>query len=216
MLNNLDQAVVIYPEGIKHNPLSAKNVVRWMLGPPREADAVTYSKSDIIYWYADYYYTDYVGQKDNRLFIVEFHDDIFLDLNLQRSGTCYTIRKANPTNLVHPTDSIFIPFNGAGDLTGIANLFNRTNVFYSYDTYTFLSVQAAMCGCISVVVPDLKVTKEQWLQGSRLNPYGVAYGEDDIPRAIQTLPLLFEEIENIKLETNDQVRMFIKHCNNIF
>jgi hypothetical protein len=216
ILNDIDNCIVIYPEGIQYNPLNAKNIVRWILGPSKQEDAETYSKSDLIYWYMDYYYTDYLGQKENQLFISEFHSDIFVDHKWSRKGSCYTIRKATPTHLVHPSDSIFIPFEAAGDLAGIANLFNKTQKFYSYDTYTFLSTQAAMCGCISVVVPDPKVSKEQWLKGSRLNQYGVAYGEEDIPRALETLPLMFKEINQINLEMNKEVIKFAQHCNNIF
>jgi hypothetical protein len=216
VFNNLDQAVVIYPEGIQGNPLNAKNVVRWILGPFDTQAAETYSKDDLVYWYMDYYYSDYLGQKENQLFISEFHSDIFTNVGYERKDSCYTIRKANPTTLTHPENSFFIPFEAAGDLTGLANLFNRTEKFYCYDNYTFLFTQAAMCGCISVVVPDGTKTKEEWLNGSRLYKYGIAYGEDDIDRALETLPLMFKEIEQIKLEMNEQVIKFTEHCQNYF
>jgi len=216
ILDDWDNCIIIYPEGIRYNPLGAKNIVRWILGPSIQEDAETYSKSDLVYWYMDYYYTDYLGQKDNKLYISEFHSDIFTNMGYERRGSCYTIRKANPTQLVHPEDSFFIPFEAAGDLIGLANLFNRTEKFYCYDNYTFLYVQAVMCGCTSIVIPDPNVTKEQWLNGSRLNQYGIAYGEDDIPRALETLPLMFKEIEKIKLETNQQVIKFAEHCLNYF
>lgn len=214
--DDIENAIIIYPEGVKGNPLNAKNIVRWILGPSLQADAETYSKSDLVYWYMDYYYTDYLGQKDNQLFISEFHDDIFQNVNLQRIGSCYTIRKANPTSLVHPEESYFIPFEAAGNLTGLAELFNKTKKFYCYDNYTFLYTQAAMCGCISIVIPDGTKTKEEWLSGSRLNKYGIAYGEDDIDRALETLPLMFAEIEQMKLEMNEKVIIFTEHCQNYF
>jgi hypothetical protein len=72
------------------------------------------------------------------------------------------------------------------------HLFNTTEKFYCYDNYTFLYTQAAICGCISIVVPDDTKLNKEWLSGSRLNQYGVAYGEDDIDRAKETLPLLIE------------------------
>jgi hypothetical protein len=164
----------------------------------------------------DYYYNDYLGQKDNQLFISEFHSDIFKNVEYKREGNCYTIRKANPSILIHPKDSYFIPFEAAGDLTGLANLFNRTEKFYCYDNYTFLYTQAAMCGCVSIVIPDGTKTKEEWLNGSRLNKYGIAYGEEDIPRAIETLPMMFNEIEKVKLEMHKNVIKFIRHCQNYF
>jgi len=216
VLDDLDNTVVIYPEGIQGNPLNAKNVVRWILGPFDQQAAETYSKSDLVYWYMDYYYNDYLGQRNNQLRISEFHSNIFTNANYKRSGSCYTIRKSKSIPNVHPEDSIFIPFNAAGDLIGLAELFNRTERFYCYDNYTFLYTQAAMCGCISVVIPDGTKTKEEWLDGSQLHKYGIAYGEDDIPRALATLPLMFKEIDQMNLEMNKQVIKFTEHCQNYF
>ena len=216
IFDNLDNAVVIYPEGIQGNPLNAKNVVRWILGPSHQHDAETYSKFDLVYWYMDYYYNDYLGQKENKLQISEFHEDIFKNIGYERKGSCYTFRKSNPTTLIHPSDSVFIPFEAAGDLVNLANLFNTTEKFYCYDNYTFLYTQAAMCGCTSIVIPNPNIDKEQWLNGSPFNKYGVAYGEDDIPRALETLPLLFQEIEKAKLEMTKQVIKFTEHCQNYF
>jgi hypothetical protein len=142
--------------------------------------------------------------------------DIFNNQGWDRKGSCYTIRKANPSYHIHPSDSIFIPFNAAGNLDQIAKLFNSCEKFYSYDTYTFLSVQAAMCGCVSIVVPDPNIPLDTWLKGSRLNQYGIAYGEDDIPRALETLPQLRQEIEKIEIEMNNQITKFVQHCNNKF
>jgi len=216
ILNNIDDCIVIYPEGIRYNPLDAKNVVRWILGPSKQEDAETYSKSDLVYYINDYYYNEYLGQKENNLFVLEFHSDIFTNANLKRTGSCYTIRKSNPKHFLHPSDSIFISHENAGDLIGMSNLFNTTEKFYCYDNHTFLFTQAAMCGCISIVIPDPMFSKEQWMYGSRLHKYGVAYGEEDIPRALETLPLLLKEIELVKQDMEEGVIKFINHCNNIF
>ena len=216
LLNDLDNTIVVYPEGVRYNPLNAKNIVRWILGPSKSEDYSTYSNSDLVYWYMDYYVNDSVGQKQNQLFVSEYHEDIFLNANYERNGSCYSIRKATPTNTIHPQDSIEIPFNAAGDLLSLSELFNKSSKFYCYDNYTFLYVQAAMCGCISIVVPDGNKTKEEWLNGSPLNKYGIAYGEDDIPRAIETLPLLIEEIQNQKDKMVKQTIEFATNCNTLF
>ena len=215
ILDDLDNAIVIYPEGIKYNPLNAKNVVRWVLGPPRNEDTITYSKSDLIYWWMDYYYIESLGYPENILQISEFHEDIFKDVNYKRNGSCYSIRKANPKQLIHPNDSIFIPFNAAGDLTSLSELFNKTERFYCYDNYTFLYTQAAMCGCLSIVIPDGVKTKEEWLEGSPFNKYGIAYGnsENEILRANYTKHLVKRHIEKINDSSKDSVQKFIEYWN---
>ena len=214
LLNDINQAIVIYPEGVRHNPLKCKNVVRWMLGRP-SGDAKTYKPTDLIYWYMDFLYWDGLGHKENILNVVEFHEDIFVNKGLERKGSCFTIRKGIFTN-VHPPDSIEMLWAVTNDLEQTAELFNTTERFYSYDTYTFFSFQAVMCGCLSIVIPSSDVSKEYWLNGSRFNKYGIAWGEDDIPRAIETAPLIFEEIRQVKLEMNEKVIKFAEHCQKYF
>ena len=216
ILDDIENCIIIYPEGIKYNPLGSKNVVRWILGPSKQEDAETYSKADLVYYINDYYYNEYLGQRENNLYVVEFHDDIFTNMNYERKGSCYAIRKANPTHFIHPEDSISISWDVVGNLTELSTLFNKTERFYCYDNHTFLFTQAAMCGCVSIVVPDPMFSKEQWMYGSRLHQYGVAYGEEDIPRALETLPLLLQEIEKIKLEVNEKVITFAEHCQKYF
>ena len=214
LLDDINQAIVIYPEGVRHNPLKCKNVVRWMLGRP-SGDYLTYGPSDLIYWYMDYLYWDGLGHKENILGVREFHEDIFVNKGLERKGSCFTIRKGIFTN-VHPPDSIEIGWTIANDLEKTAELFNTTERFYSYDTFTFFSLQAVMCGCLSIVIPSFDVSKEHWLNGSRFHKYGIAWGEDDIPRAIETAPLVFEEIKQEKLEINKNVIKFAEHCQKYF
>lgn len=216
ILNNIENCIVVYPEGIQYNPLNSKNVVRWILGPPKPSDVATWSKSDMIMWFIDYYYEDYIGQQDNQLFLIESHSEIFFNTNQMRTGTSYCVRKCKDPKFIHPDDSIFIPYHAAANLTNLANLFNKTERFYCYDNYTFLSIQAAMCGCLSIVVPDGSKTKQEWLDGSRLAQYGIAYGKDDIERAIETMPLLLKEIEQIDLDTKQQIHIFINKCKEFF
>jgi hypothetical protein len=214
LLNDINQAIVIYPEGVRHNPLKCKNVVRWMLGRP-SGDAKTYKSTDLIYWYMDFLYWDGLGHKENVLEVREFHEDVFVNKGLERKGSCFTIRKGILTN-VHPPDSVEIAWSITNDLEQTSELFNTTERFYSYDTFTFLSFQAVMCGCLSIVIPSSDVSKENWLSGSRFHKYGIAWGEDDIPRAIETAPLIFEEIRQAKLEMNEKVIKFAEHCQNYF
>jgi hypothetical protein len=68
--------------------------------------------------------------------------------------------------------------------------------------------------CSSDLEPNM--TFDKWVNGSRLHKFGVAWGEDDIPRALETLPLLKTEIELVKTEITENVIKFVKHCNTYF
>ena len=214
LANNLDECIVVYMDGVRGNPLNAKNIVRWVLGPCH-MHMEHYNKNELVYWYADFYYEEYLGQRENQLLVVGFQKEIFYDQKLERKGSCYCIRKCPDPKFIHPDDSIFIPYHAAGDLAAMANVFNRTEIFYCYDDHCFLSVQAAASGCISVVVPRGK-SKEEYLSGSRLNKYGIAYGIEDIPRAIETLPLFFKELELIEQEEKKHATNFYNHCQKHF
>lgn len=64
--------------------------------------------------------------------------------------------------------------------------FARAKLFYSADPATFMSVEAAMAGCLSVVQPVPGVSKEEWMKtayGEDEIRYGIAYDFEDVPHA---------------------------------
>ena len=91
----------------------------------------------------------------------------------------------------------------------IAKIFNECKYFVSYDLYTMYSVYAAMCGCISIVVPMDGLSKEAWRPEPERR-YGIAYGEDDIEFAISTRNLLLEELDRQEAENLETVKLFIE------
>ena len=211
IIENLDNCVVIYPEGISGNPLNAKNVVRWILGPIDINSYKTYKNSDLIFYYMKYYQVD--NENDDILFIPEFHSDIFYDNNNGvRNGSCFAVRKCKDPKFIHPINSVEISWTGAGKLSNLADLFRSKELFYCYDNYTFLYTQAAMCGCIPIVIPDGNKTKEEWINGSELHKYGVAYGIDEIEHAKNTRHLLLELIKDEKIKAIKNVITFIDKC----
>jgi len=218
IIKDIKNCIVVYPEIIKGNPLNSDNVIRWMLGPLEEDKFITYGKDDKIFWYIDYYYTDKLGQRENKLFVSEFHEDIFYDKNQTRKGSAYCIRKCQNPEFIHPKDSIEITRSMAPNYNLLSEIFNSVETFYCYDNYTFLAIQAALCGCISIVIPDKSQNKtpDEWRDGSNLTKYGIAYGLDEIPRAVETLPKFRQEIDNIKLEMKQDIETFIKKCDLLF
>jgi hypothetical protein len=216
ILDNLEDVIVIYPESWYSNYLNAPNVVRWILGPPSEAHTNTWDASDLWFWYLPLYMSEkYNKNSDNLLYVGESHRDIFFDHGLERSGSCWTLRKAQgliqPNQYMHPTDSKFIPYHSAGDLIGLSNLFNSVEQFYCYDTYTYLVAQSLMCNTDTIVIPN-KISKEEFVSGwPEIHKY-VAYGIDDLDRAKSVRHEFIEELDRMETNTNLQLDIFVEKC----
>ncbi len=194
---DLKDAIVIYPEIVKGNPLNANHVVRYLLNKPgvRGGDGI-FGKDDMIVYYSNAF--SYEGeQKGVYLEFLEFYENIFKDKESQRKGSAYVMRKGKGREIIHDlTDSEEITDSTPNEQ--LADLFNSKEIFYSYDDATCLSLQAAMCGTVSVVIPKSNKESKAWHRESLIRKFGIAYGFDEIEQAKSTLPYVHEYIDYIK------------------
>lgn len=231
-----DNTVVIYCEGTQGNPLNAKYVVRWMLSKlgqnvPYER-LNTWDKNELVYYFNS---EDKISKNPEKigniyklLNIIYIHP---LAVNLKfkyRKGTCFTIRKSQQTHgkkkiAVHPPNSFEITRNHTQ--VQCIKIFNAHKYFISYDSITFLSVIAALCGCISIVIKVDGLSKEDWLNTWPVAEYfknskekilfGIAYGADDLQKAINTIHLAKEQWKRIfEFSKNKYILSFINDINN--
>ena len=230
-----DNTVVIYCEGTIGNPLNAKYVVRWMLsklGQNMPYERVnTWSKNELVYYFNSEEKIannpDKIGNIYKLLNVLYIHP-YATNYNLNpRSGTCYTIRKAINTHgkkcqLIHPPNSFEITRNHK-QLECI-KIFNNHKYFISYDSITFLSIIAALCGCISIVKKVDGLSKKDWLntysareyfKATNEPLYGVAYGADDLNHAINTMHLVKDQWDRIRQFSKEKyIAGFIDDINN--
>lgn len=241
--NNLKECIVVYPESWYGNYLNAPNVVRWIMGlaNPKFMSAGNYgnfkydawNENELWFWYADLYKTQsdkkIIKNLDNNLTLIEFYTDIFFNRNEERILNCWTLRKGafdtEPSDYIHdPSDLFFgdiatqikdFDFHFPGNHRLLADLFNKTNVFYSYDRSTFISTQAVMCGADSVVVPNKKMSKKEYYDGFELHKY-IAYGLDELDRAKSIRNELDDHIKEIENKCINDVHLFVEKCNKYF
>ena len=231
-----DNCVVIYCEGTQGNPLNAKNVVRWMLSklgqnvPYNWVD--TWGKNELVYYFNS---EKKIQNKPDKLgSIYKMLNVIYINpyatnSNLNpRYGTCFTIRKAIETHgklprAVHPQGSCEINKNHSQ--TEIIQIFNNNKYFISYGAITFLSVIAALCGCISIVIKVDGLSEQDWLNtmpvadylkaSGETMLYGIAYGADEIQKAIDTLAMAKEQWKRIlQFSKDNYITSFINDINN--
>jgi len=206
---DLKNAIVVYPEVVAGNPLESEKVVRWFLYRPGDHQ-VSYGSNELYFSYNDTFSDASINPNLDNILRVTTIFQAYTQTNFgERTGSCYLVRK-NEGRAVdkHPPDSIQI--DGLSH-EKIAKLFNEKKYFYSYDLYSFYSVYAALCGCISVVIPKPGLSRDEW-HPSPDRQLGIAYGTSDIARALATRAALIERMKVERVEEDAQVRMFVEKC----
>ena len=94
-----------------------------------------------------------------------------------RSGACFIVRKWRDGPR-HPLTENAIQVDGMSH-EEINEVFNRCDTFYSYDDATMYSQYAAICGCLSIVLPTGDGSRDQMLANHMLGRYGIAYGLEE-------------------------------------
>ena len=219
--HKIEDMVVIYPEIVFGNPLQAKNVVRWLLHNPGFFSKKIYYGSNEIYFkysnqYSDFNYLNSMTSK-NILYIFTYLKNYYNNENihLDRFGVAYCVRKGALSEI--PLDiSQAILIDGMKHKE-ISKIFKRVKYFISFDLNTAFSRFAAICGCISIVVPVKGVRKETW-QPDKTKRYGISYGfeKDEISEAISSIEKLNKELEIEEYESINSVKNFIYEVESFF
>ena len=202
-----DDAIVIYPEVSYGNPLGARNVVRWLLNKPgRFTGTFKYEMHDLFFKFSDYA-DDPDITKDAQLLFLFYINPVYRNFGCkERSGSCYSIRKSAIREQIHPQDAICI--DGLPH-EKIAQIFSRCEMFYCYDEATMYSQYAAICGCLSVVVPGIYKCRSDWVRDRPVAKYGVAFGLHDLEHARATQHLVMKHLQTKHEEGLTTVRNFI-------
>ena len=207
--------IIIYPEIERGNPFQAKHVVRYILSKSHLVEieggshSSTWGDKDFWLYFHNLFY-DGIKEK-NILHLIHSKVDSYVDLGINRNiDACFTYRKnPSPPKLYHPQDSIEINYNTPDK--ELINIFNQCKRFYSYDTETYLSVLAALCGCESVIIPQKEKNKQEIINNQPTFKYGIAYGVDDIKHANNTQSLVREHLNFLETkQTQDTLKIFNK------
>lgn len=200
-----ERTVVVYPEVIEGNPLKGVNVVRWMLcdlgvHKPR-AIFKSWDKKDLVFHFSSF--NSKYDSSDLSILYTLWINPAIENKGLQRSGSCYLFRKASlfhpQIQMIHPKDAVMIDQCSNDE---ILQIFNEKALFFNYDPHSYYDAMAVMCGCPAIIYPLEGVSKLNWLkskasfqalQGKADNMSGIAYGLDDLPHALATLPLARKE-----------------------
>lgn len=205
--------IVVYPEIVYGNPLKAKKVVRWLMYNKRYDDyEMKCGSEDLFFCYRKQFNDIKLNPKENTLRVAYFDLDFYKRTNFgERAGKCYILRKgADRKDLPESFDGIVID-----DLSEEEKVraFNRCETCISYDTQTAYAGIAAMCGCLSVVIPEEGKKRGDYLSSGD-TAYGVAYGfsKEELEYARKTSDLVRERYIQLNNEAELQTKKFIEIC----
>lgn len=208
---DLKDAIIIYPEIVNGNPLNASKAVRWLLHKPGFHNGViNFGENDLIVGYGKECSGNNIFITDEKVLVTKYiMTDIYKQTNFQeRTGSCHMIRKGKNKKFVHDKNSILVDSLSHEEMSKI---FNQVEVFISYDSYTYYTTYAALCGCKSIVIPDGGINKEQWHPNIK-DSYGIAYGMDDIEYISKTKALMLEYLKEQENSNIDSVKNFTNMC----
>ena len=133
-----------------------------------------------------------------------------------REGNCYIIRKGhNRLDLPVDFDGPIIDYGTDED--EIVRILNNSKYCYDYDTQTFYTIIAAVCGCIPIIVLEPGKTKADYLKDATYNTVGIAFGtsREEIEHAISTRDLLLKRLDYS--DRNEQnINLFIQYTSDRF
>ncbi|MDO4922248.1 MAG: hypothetical protein Q4E64_10565 [Phascolarctobacterium sp.] len=209
--------VVVYPDMIYGNHLNANKVVRWLLYFNRfPNDDGAYGKGDLFFCYRDIFNDYKLNPECKRLWFQNFDFNLYKKINYdERKGCCYIVRKGKSRR--------DLPSKFAGPIIdnwseeAKVEAFNKYKKCYFYDTQTFYTIIAAVCGCIPVVVLEAGKSKKDYLStGER--PLGVAYGEDEeeISFAIDTRVQCIANLKKMNERNILGAQYFLEECKKYF
>ena len=210
----VENTMAIYPEIIIGNPFGTPFVTRWLLNTPGVCggDGV-YGENDLVFKYYDYFNAPDESKVKGELRTFTLKLDKFFNKNLERNGECFIVKKGRGKTLdKHASNSINIDTYISDDY--LIDVFNKTERFIAYDSMTFHIQQAALCGCLPIVIPDEGVSKEEFIRRAPINKYGMAYGFDDVEHAKATLHLMESHLKDMENESLELVKNYIKCCYN--
>jgi hypothetical protein len=208
---DLKDAIVVYPEIVSGNPLGVERVVRWLLyAPGFHTGEVNFGKDDLYFFYQEKFNDLALNPDHENLLRVSTVHQAYEQTNFStRSGAAYIVRKGEGKILnQHPANAIKVD---ALTHSAKAEVFNEVKYFYSYDLYTMYSVYAALCGCISIVIPEPGVSRGEWYPEDDRR-FGIAYGPTDEQWAVETRPALIERLQKERGEEDALVKAFIQKC----
>lgn len=185
------EAIVIYPEGCRDNPLNAKKVVRYLLAPENffTEQPIEWSSTDFKLAFSKTYANDC-----DVLFYPITNLNIFKPIDKPKKFNTFYIGKGYLKQQCQPLkDCVEIMRHWPQEKEELAKILQLSRIFFTYDEMSATTLDAALCGAMPYYLTNhLPWTKDGelgkfWIYS--LDPKEVAEAKENIktlrPRILQ-------------------------------
>lgn len=244
ILTNLQKnnTFIIVPESFPEDKIDILEeygkILIWVLIYNNENRYEFYNNNNRLYFYYHKGYNKYNYQQDGILSVIDTDYNFWMKRENKTNNTnSVCLRKARYYNLnkeffdinIHKLNEIsqkpilnfddicphfyFDPYSQIKRQA--KNNFNQSEIFLCFDNHTFFPVQAAMSGCISIIVPNynFNYTPKKFREMYPIASKGIAYGFEDLDHMFDTqheiLPLMKEIEQNSKDDVNNMIDICI-------
>ncbi len=208
------KTVSIYTQNTWGNPFGTVNNCRWILHDYDKSQWETYDKNDLIYNYGSFRVPE--NTKQENLTVFDYKLDIFNNKKEKRNGFCYIIHKFTPN-----WGYDFLKNFGAKNLTQLmidgkfdelATEFNKHEYLISFDSKSYITAAAALCGCKTIILnTDKNITPVEFRIKNPTLMCGIAYGWEDMEWANKTIDLTRQNIKELEEMDNKTIDNFVNY-----
>jgi len=207
--------ILVYSEIIPGNPMGANTVVRYVLSFPGEiAGDKTFAANETVFGYSSVLAA--AAGAPSRVLLIPVSDASVYTPGAarERRGSCFYAMKyrivhgGKPLPVTADSVEITRDLPDSQKPAEIAELFRNAEVFYTYEN-TALALEAALCLCPTVFLPNPWLTSV--IGGEEFGLNGYAWGTDpaEIARAKATVHLVRERYLKSYTEFWDQLSGFV-------
>lgn len=161
------EAIVIYPEGCRDNPLNAKKIVRYLLAPENffKGKPIQWQPTDFKLAFSKTYAKDC-----DSLFYPICDLDKFVPIDQPKKFNTFYVGKGYLRQQCPPLKDCFeIMRDWPEKKEELAKILQLTRIFFSYDEMSAINLDAALCGAM----PYFLTKHLPWIQDNELGKHWI-------------------------------------------
>ena len=201
------EAIVIYPEGCRDNPLNAKKIVRYLLAPENffKATPIQWQPTDFKIAFSRVYANDC-----DSLFYPICDLDNFIPTDKPKKFNSFYVGKGHLRQQCQSLkDCVEIMRNWPEQKQELAKILQMTNILFTYDEMSAINVDAALCGAM----PYFLTKHLPWIQENELGKHWIySLDPEEVTQAKENIKTLRPRIIEMR---KDYPSKLADMCNKI-